>query len=1595
MSKKATQTIADLIEVPPIRTVIQLVDTESADLRRELLDSFVFTEEIRQLFDRLLHALARPCGLGAFIKGHYGSGKSHCLTYLQMLLQGEPEARRRLPLAGERSWLVVSLPLLAFSAQSSLEQVVMTGIEEALWKETGQRPLLADRSRLLENFRKFIVPAYAAELAGWGELADEQAATAALEFLRGLPQNPLQLSYDRREVMQHLQSALQGRGLVLLMDELSEYLRSRQAGFAEDIRYLQFLGEWAEKMPLWIVATLQQDLEELGYGQEPAYLRIKERYPLRFSLSSRHVADLIEGRLIRRKPDSLPVLEQLWQQLDRVFPGMIERKDFLRIYPVHPATLELLEHLMSLFSRHRGVVDFVHTRLAGDRLKGAEGILHEPPDRLLTPDTIFDHFRERFSELAQLAPYEQTVFAHLQAEIPQLYANDRDRQVALQCLKLLILIEVCPVPIEATAERLSQMLARRISKVDPAVNVAYLREQILDVLVDKGAFVVRKGNRYALDLAANVNQVLGQKVRAQRQKLKADWLPLLERVNRSNLPLVEMVGRALQPNKIRWRNSDRVILWGLTRLGHADLKLVQAQLEHQDADAALLLLRPDDDAAAPGKLLAGLQTESAIAFWVPAPAPADLQELLLDWLAHQAVYEQTQQQRDLRAHLAKLVEDQLARLERAVFDLYARGAIVTASGQASVPTHETSRDRFLAAALGASLDRRFPSFASIAPSLDGLHNANLGRLWENLLVPGSAPRGAMDTLIEGLLTPLQMVEKEDQTWRLRAHPLGVVAQVLDLIPAKQRMPLSELERILKKGPWGLARAQFHLILASLVQQGRIQLFAHGRAFPLQHINALIQHKADEVALDHHLGPEQVEELGRLSWMTGVALQPARPKEFWTACQERLGQLEELAGDVGASLARCGHLGHLPLQEVAQAVEQVQKVVAAVGHPASSTSGLARLVEHKAGELQAREELLLRWQEFLKTGARDFEATRRRLQALGDEALLAEMDRLPQAVDLAEAWRDLRDRIAEWEAGYRERYLVAHEGYYQAECFGLRKTLLLSPEWKAVEKLAGVLGLEVNPTPLRVRLDALPQACRKRVEEQLLTSPRCACGFTPGQAEPPVEDLLTEIREILKQSCARLVQQEQRLEQYLRSLHQLGQEQRAARVDAVLTLAASLAQPSPLPNFWPRAAGQLAELLDAPCQQQLSQALTGHTLLVVRRLEDLLNVLCDQRLPAERVRKLFEAWLQGDGLRSDCWLHLVHGQELEGASQAGAWLGAWLQQHGLEATAAMRRRYQIGGEPEGEPPEGELWELLQPCLTHLDAGREKLFPRVSAELCRRALEAEQPGLAATLPDLPWEHLEVARAASLAIDSRGDFCSLARGWREWSRARHLDLSAGLLRPEWEESMTGRLAGALAQSRCETVPLADAPRLLAGEWLAGRRLIVFLVDGLRWDLWDLLKPTVEAEIGPALEEILALSPLPSLTSQARLALLGGSDEIPGGADGLLLDRPLTYLKAADEKRHRPRAEELLRGREPAVMLHLGFIDKRRHDSHEELWPLYQALLGEAQLRLMPLLKKVPPGCVFLLLSDHGFTDPIHKRAHGGATKEERVIPAAVWLR
>lgn len=257
----AAPTIDQLVEVAAVETVVRL------DGRPGRLSELVLTADVTSALSAVLEARAHETGGAFFLVGHFGSGKSHLLAALAELADGScGSGHERIAgwgpaladAAGRaRPAVAVAVPLVEHRAAAQLEDLVLGAAWEALGRPAP--PPGTDRR------------------AAWDALLAAASETGAGDM-----------------------------GLVVLLDELSEFLRAKQGpALVEDLRFLQFLGEWARTSPVVVVAALQESIEEVANVSQRELARIRDRYRT-LGLSMRHVEDLVRGRLVRLRPGAEP-----------------------------------------------------------------------------------------------------------------------------------------------------------------------------------------------------------------------------------------------------------------------------------------------------------------------------------------------------------------------------------------------------------------------------------------------------------------------------------------------------------------------------------------------------------------------------------------------------------------------------------------------------------------------------------------------------------------------------------------------------------------------------------------------------------------------------------------------------------------------------------------------------------------------------------------------------------------------------------------------------------------------------------------------------------------------------------------------------------------------------------------------------------------------------------------------------------------------------------------------------------------------------------------------------------------------------------------
>ena len=757
---------------------------------------------------------------------------------------------------------------------------------------------------------------------------------------RSLAQPLPPINADRAEDWNtFLDAALAGRpdaGLVILLDELSEWLRAKQGpALTEDLRFLQFLGEWTRDHPVVVLAALQENIEEVANVSQRELTRIRDRFRPSLALSMRHVEDLVRGRLVRLQPDAEPWVDRAWQEVAAAFPAAgFSWERFARCYPLHPATLDLLEGLRFLLSQQRGVVDFISRRL------------HDSLDRgyaeLITPDEVFDHFRDRLHQRPDTARLADTVVPYYERAATEL-VDEEDQALALRTVKLLCLQAASPLERPRSAAELAAMLLVRASALDPTANAAYLEQAVLVPITARGSYVVGKGEpvaqyRVALEAdAAVVARALAEQSRNELTPGDRRMVTTLLRLGENaTLPLQLQRDIGWSRRELMWENTPRALTVGLVRLvelGAEEAEATVARARATGAEGCLLIGELELEGADEARRFAETLVAAIprLAAWVPDALTPDELAALRDIHSRQLALAGASA--GGRSDVAEVLEQSVAGdqavareiLRRAYFQgvacyppgpdpdgaapggLPSRGSAAGAGEVATrnpaaratdlatpghLATHDLSAtdlpslaamgfERALTALADPLLRGLHPSHVQVMPRGELVAERTVRDLLNEVIVPGrvgaaALSRGQLRAQVQGYLVPLGLAKVRSDGAVLSPDPAHsiAVAEVLHLVGDGAPIPATEVVAALADGPLGLTGNESALVLNACVQSGLLEMQRGRRPFSEPFVAV--------TASDRLCGGELVEPSVRdaVAGMGGVA--GPGPFDPWTA-----------------------------------------------------------------------------------------------------------------------------------------------------------------------------------------------------------------------------------------------------------------------------------------------------------------------------------------------------------------------------------------------------------------------------------------------------------------------------------------------------------------------------------------------------------------------------------------------------------------------------------------------------------------------------------------------------------------------------------------
>ncbi|MEK7812971.1 MAG: DUF6079 family protein [Candidatus Desantisbacteria bacterium] len=1294
--------IRDLIETPQVKTVIQLEDVHSNDQRvlEELLTSFVFTEEVGFNLEVLFDAFSKSTGTGCFLKGNYGSGKSHFLAVLAILLEHCLIIPDKIEIASkylpkEKHFLTVKIPLVRYPSTIRLEEIILSSIE----KELNQRAqkiqkiqntqktsqvILANHNRLINDFNKYILPQHPEFLKlrtqhQWKELIQNDSLTAAREivsYLNTLESVPLRYHYDREEAFERIRDELHDEGLVLLIDELSEFLKAKPgtASFNEDVRYLQYLGEKAASSPLWIIASLQEGIEEIGYLEEALFNRIKDRYPKRLTLSSRHIEELIDKRLIIKKQGASIHISQVYTNLRHAFPHLVmDKEKFIQLYPAHPSTIRMLEGLSLLFSQHRGVVDYIHYQIAGDMSRQIEGMLDKPIDTLLTPDTIFDHFSHRIKETVEIAPYYNIAFSYFQREIPELFKKELDRNIALNLVKLLILTELSPLEKRHTVRELANMLVKKVTDLESGLNYDYIREAILDRLLLESAYIKSEPAEnpletiYYLDLEANVNQLIARYTKELIKELRVKeqgYLELLKAINPTYLPLAGL-SEGRQKQFIRWENTSRegvIILRDLRDISLGEMESLHQSLTQQETDFVLLMGLPvfvDEQKEYISKLLGYQQINALsqnIVVWLPAYLTPQDEDYCFTTYSHQILLQRCENNdpHQIKPVLSKVVEKELPRMREILTEVYFKGSLFNTQGERRVSLKDMGYPAFehlLKTIFSPLLSLSYPKHSEIMPYTDYITQHIIETLWtefiiaEKITIKQAQDRDVQNS-IETIALPMGLAKKTANSLILNVEPTKneLITDYLSYILPGKRMKFENLYWRLRKSRWGIDRHCFNLLTSALIHTGYLTPYKEGRISPFPSPAKLYLFGIDELGEGKLLEKKHIELLssGNFIWgeVSSTPFTLITQRQLWDEALKfksktdisQLARVYTRFSDYSAFKA-------LSVDKVNEVASSIEDFLDEIKISYDSKDGLERILDYlqKHNEINkdytAFQNLLTFFPQYAQEYNRIYNYIHHPqlyIPANEEFSYLRQKKEKVDFTNLSEIifngeFGDMQGDYSDFVTAFIEVYSQHHQDYYNHVYFSQIKEFRQELEYSLLERLSRISLISVeNDLVLIERLLSFGQReCRKRLNEELELKPICSCQYRLGQecCFPNLEDVRVKIRSGIVEYIQALNEPGIRgpIESHIRGLSELGRKE-AEDLRKLIQLDTVNQE---------RLITQLRYLLTDNLIDQLNQALEGRQLIVKRNLEDLIDRIGERKFPKAKLRKCFEDWLDGD------------------------------------------------------------------------------------------------------------------------------------------------------------------------------------------------------------------------------------------------------------------------------------------------------------------------------------------------------------------------------
>lgn len=342
------------------------VDQDAADVLKQEVKEYVITRDIRKhmitFFNNYAESFREPTAdVGVWISGFFGSGKSHFLKMLSYLLENkEVDGKKvedyfREKFDDEATFMQIASAnrgetdtiLFNIDIEGSINKdktAVLRVFAKMFYNYLGfygenlkcaKMEQFIDKKGKTEEFRRVFEEKNGSP---WVESRDAFAffeddvvdtlvevlgmsETAAHNWFDGTETVETSIAQLVSEMKEYVDAKPKNFRLLFMIDEVGQYV-------GDSIDLLMNLQSLVEKIgsecngKIWVVCTGQEAIDEIIKTRQDQFSRIQARFKTRLSLTSSSADEVIQKRILRKKDEVTPQLEQVYNENDSVLRNL-------------------------------------------------------------------------------------------------------------------------------------------------------------------------------------------------------------------------------------------------------------------------------------------------------------------------------------------------------------------------------------------------------------------------------------------------------------------------------------------------------------------------------------------------------------------------------------------------------------------------------------------------------------------------------------------------------------------------------------------------------------------------------------------------------------------------------------------------------------------------------------------------------------------------------------------------------------------------------------------------------------------------------------------------------------------------------------------------------------------------------------------------------------------------------------------------------------------------------------------------------------------------------------------------------------------------